>query len=80
MRSYSTAQGTMSNLLGKNMTEESMKKKKKECTYMYDQVTLLYSRNWRNIVNQLMTIILKRTSLNCSDAGNTLPLEEVAIR
>ena len=26
---------------------------KKECMYVYDWVTLLYSRNWHNIVNQL---------------------------
>ena len=24
-----------------------------KCTYMYDWVTFLYSRNWRNIVNEL---------------------------
>ena len=44
---FSTAQGTMSNL----MMEDSMKKKR-----MYICVigilTLLYNRNWRNIVNQ----------------------------
>ena len=28
-------------------------KKKKERTFMYDWVTLLYNRNWRNIVSQL---------------------------
>ena len=27
--------------------------KKKKCIYMYDRVTLLYSRNWHTIVNQL---------------------------
>ena len=26
---------------------------KKECIYMHDWATLLYSRNWQNIVNQL---------------------------
>ena len=33
------------------MKENSIKKK--EYTYMYDWVTLLYNRNLRNIVNQL---------------------------
>ena len=32
------------------MIEDGMEKK---CTYTYDWVTLLYNRNWRNIVNQL---------------------------
>ena len=44
--SYYTAQGTISNLLGENMTEDSMKKKKSTYTHthIYDWVTL-YSRN-----------------------------------
>ena len=29
------------------------KEYKKGCIYMYNRVTLLYSRNWHNIVNQL---------------------------
>ena len=55
MRSYCTAQGTISNLLGQNMMEDNMRKIM--CTYMcvcvYNWVTLLYNRNWHNIVNQL---------------------------
>ena len=47
MSSFYTAQGTMSNLLGQNMMEYE-----KNNAYMYDWVTLLYSRNW-HIVNQL---------------------------
>ena len=31
----------------------ALKKKKKVCMYMYEWVTLLYSRNWQNIINQL---------------------------
>ena len=34
MRSYCTAQGTMSNLLGWNMMEDSMKKKKRMYIYI----------------------------------------------
>ena len=42
----------MSNLLGKNMTEDSFLIRK-EMYIMYDWVTLLYSTNWCNIVKQL---------------------------
>ena len=27
--------------------------KKKECLYVYNRVTLLYSRDWQNIVNYI---------------------------
>ena len=30
-----------------------MEKIKKECIYVYNWVTLLYSRGWHNIINQL---------------------------
>ena len=48
MRSYCIAQGTISNLLEYTMMEDNIKK-----SYIYDWVTLLYSRNRHNIVNQL---------------------------
>ena len=54
-----TAQGTISNLLGKTMMEDNIKKGVCVCVCVcvcvsvYDGVTLLYCRNWQNIVNQL---------------------------
>ena len=48
MRSYCKAQGTISNLLEQNMMEDNIERE-----YIYDWVPFLYSRNWRNIVNQL---------------------------
>ena len=49
MRSFCTAQGTVSSLLGFH----------DEGWYMYDWVTLLYSRNWYNTVNQLYFFFFK---------------------
>ena len=64
MRSYWTAQGTVSSLLGYNTMKDSIKNVYMcvyicVCVYiiiyMYicDWVTLLYSKYWRNVVNQL---------------------------
>ena len=50
MRSYCTAQETMSNFLWYTMIEDNMRK---GCIRRYDWVTLLYIRNWHNIVNQI---------------------------
>ena len=50
MRSYCTAQGTRSNLLGQTMMGDNVRKGM--CIYN-DWVTLPYSRKWHNIVNQL---------------------------
>ena len=49
LRSYCTAQGTISSLLRQTMMEKNIKKN----VYMCNWITLLYSRNWHNIVNQL---------------------------
>ena len=38
------------------------KEYKKEYIYVYNRVTLLYSRDWHNIVNQLYVNKLKKTS------------------
>ena len=54
MRSYCAAQGTISSLLGENRMEDNIRMRM--CTYMYDWVTWLYSRNWHSIVNQLNQI------------------------
>ena len=48
---------TISNLLGQNMMEDSLKKKERICRYEW--VTMLYSRNWNNTVNQLSLIFKK---------------------
>ena len=58
MRSYCTGQGTISNLLGQNMMEESIRKTMYvyymcvyiytyiyTSIYIYDWVTMLYNRN-----------------------------------
>ena len=45
-----TAQEILFSLLGKNLTE---KKKKKEQVCLGCWVTLLYSKNWKNVINQL---------------------------
>ena len=47
MGSYCITQGTVSNLLGENMTQDD---KRKKCMCMYDWVTLRYSINWHNNV------------------------------
>ena len=59
MRPYCTAQGTISSLLGETMMEDNMRKRIcfiriSVCVFInvYDWVTLLYSKNWHNIVNQ----------------------------
>ena len=49
MRSYSTTLGTMCTLLGWTMMEDNTRKR----MYIYDWVTMLYSRNRHNVVNQL---------------------------
>ena len=49
MRSYCIAQGFISSLLGWAIMEDNMRKR----MYMYDWVTLLYSRNWHSILNQV---------------------------
>ena len=66
MRSYCIAQGTVSSLLGQTIMEDN--RRKGMCVYMYeymcvyiyidryDRVTLLFCRNWHNIVNQLYLI------------------------
>ena len=48
MRPYCIAQGTIPILLEYTMMENSTKN-----IYMYDWVTLLYSKNWHNTANQL---------------------------
>ena len=50
MRSYCTAQGTLSSLLGKNVMREGMRKRMH--ILMHDWITLLYNRNWHNNVNK----------------------------
>ena len=40
------------------MMEDNMAKRMR--IYMYDWVTLLYSRNWHNIAHQLYSDFLKR--------------------
>ena len=50
MRSYYTAWGTIYSLLGQNMIEDEQKN---VYICVYDWVTLLYSRNSYNTVNQL---------------------------
>ena len=52
-KSYCTAQRTISTLLGYYMMEDRMRKS----IYMNSWVTMLYSRNWHNTVNQLHTLI-----------------------
>ena len=49
MRSSCTAQGPLASLLGQDVMEDDIR----QGMYMCDWVTLLYSRNWLNIVNQL---------------------------
>ena len=53
MGSCCTAQGTITSLLGYTMMEGNIRKGM--CVYMCVCVcvTLLYSRNWHNLVNQL---------------------------
>ena len=51
MRSCCIVQGTISSHLWWNLMEDNMRKIM--YVYMYDWVTLLCSRNWQNIVNQL---------------------------
>ena len=46
--SYCTAQGTIS--IGK---EHDGRQNEKKNVYVYDWVTMLYSRNWHNTINQL---------------------------
>ena len=54
MRSYCIALGNTYNLSGHKMVEDSRKKRKNIYVYhIYDWVTLLYSQDWHNIVNQL---------------------------
>ena len=48
---YSAVQGTIPNLWGQTIMENNIRKGM--CMCMYDWVTLLYNRNWHNIVNQL---------------------------
>ena len=43
--------------------------KEKECVYKYDWITLLYSRNWYNIVNQLYFFFLKKRKINKAVLG-----------
>ena len=49
-------QGTISDLLGYNMMEDNIRKRMYNVNINW--VTLLYSRNWHDIVNQLQ--FLKR--------------------
>ena len=51
MRFYCRAQGSISSLLGQTTMEDHIRKGM--YIYMDDWVTLLYSRNWHNTVNQL---------------------------
>ena len=55
MRSYCIAQGTISSLLGWIIMEDNKRKRRGVCVcvWMTDWVTMLYSRNWLNTVNQL---------------------------
>ena len=50
MRSCCIAQGTISNHLWQTMMEYNIRRR---IVYTYDWVTLLYSRNWYNVINQL---------------------------
>ena len=54
---FPIAQGIISNLLGENMLGDSMRKRIYMCVCVclcvYGWVTMLYSRNWHNTVNQL---------------------------
>jgi len=55
MRSDCVAQGTISISCDRHMMEDSMRKRMyiHVCICIYDWVTVLYSRNWHNTVNQL---------------------------
>ena len=74
---YCVAQGTISSVLGETLMEKNIEQ---ECIYMYDWVTLLYSRNWHNIVKQLyvnfkngVTIVaqwLTNPTSICEDEGS----------
>ena len=50
MRSYYTAQGTISNLVGQNMMEDN---EKKMCMYMYVSLGHCSTAETDNIINQL---------------------------
>ena len=66
---YCVAQGTISSVLGETLMEKNIEQ---ECIYMYDWVTLLYSRNWHDIVN-----LRKRKPLFESAETNSLTRHSV---
>ena len=45
------AQGTLPNILWQSMWEKNLKNN--GCVFMYNWITLLYSRNYRKLINQL---------------------------